>query len=520
MSDWTNGYVSELGYTYGYYPELNPERIRLAFLNAGLVMPEIGTACELGFGQGLSINAHAAASTAQWYGNDFNPSHASFAQEVAKSAKTGAAISDESFAEFCVRTDLPNFDYIGLHGIWSWISNENRKIIVDFIRRKLKVGGVLYISYNTQPGWAAMVPMQHLLSEHARLMGAQGTSLISRIDGALAFVDRFLELKPAYATANPGVVERLKRIKEQGRNYLAHEYFNQDWEPMPFSRMAEWLAPAKMSFACSAHYFDHIDAINLTSEQNAFLRGITDTTFRESVRDYLVNTQFRRDYWVKGARALDPESQSQKWREQRVSLTVPRSSVVMKIQGSAGTADLSKAVYEPLLDLLGDYLPHSVLEIEDFLAAKKIVPTQSRQAVLVLAGRGDIVVNQAESRHVASSEKCNAFNAYVLNRAKGSGDIAYLVSPATGGAIGVSRIHQLFVLARASGLNHPSDWAVFAWDKLSRQGHRVIKDGVALTTPEENLAELKAQATQFEAEHLPVFLALAVCSPISTQSPS
>jgi SAM-dependent methyltransferase len=64
---------------------------------------------------------------------------------------------DESFAEFASR-DLPEFDYIGLHGIWSWISDENRAVIVDFIRRKLKVGGVLYISYNTLPGWAPLPP--------------------------------------------------------------------------------------------------------------------------------------------------------------------------------------------------------------------------------------------------------------------------------------------------------------------------------------------------------------------------
>ena len=51
MSDWTAGYVADIGYTFGYYNELNPLRIKLAFLNAGLVCPEIGTACELGFGQ-------------------------------------------------------------------------------------------------------------------------------------------------------------------------------------------------------------------------------------------------------------------------------------------------------------------------------------------------------------------------------------------------------------------------------------------------------------------------------------
>lgn len=74
MSDWTAGYVADIGYTYGYYTELNPLRVKLAFLNAGLALPEFGTACELGFGQGLSANIHAAASITQWHGTDFNPS--------------------------------------------------------------------------------------------------------------------------------------------------------------------------------------------------------------------------------------------------------------------------------------------------------------------------------------------------------------------------------------------------------------------------------------------------------------
>jgi hypothetical protein len=45
MNDWTAGYVADIGYTFGYYAELNPLRVRLAFLNQGLVFPEVGTAC-------------------------------------------------------------------------------------------------------------------------------------------------------------------------------------------------------------------------------------------------------------------------------------------------------------------------------------------------------------------------------------------------------------------------------------------------------------------------------------------
>ena len=83
MTDWTSGYVADIGYTYGYYTELNPLRVQLAFTHAGLVTPEFGTACELGFGQGVSANIHAAATITTWHGTDFNPAQASFAQELA-----------------------------------------------------------------------------------------------------------------------------------------------------------------------------------------------------------------------------------------------------------------------------------------------------------------------------------------------------------------------------------------------------------------------------------------------------
>ena len=65
MTGWSEGYVADIGYTYGYYTELNPLRTQLAMLNAGVAVPEIKTACELGFGQGVSVNVHAAASATE-----------------------------------------------------------------------------------------------------------------------------------------------------------------------------------------------------------------------------------------------------------------------------------------------------------------------------------------------------------------------------------------------------------------------------------------------------------------------
>lgn len=41
MTDWTEGYVTDIGYVYEYHTELNPLRHRLAFVNQGLASPEI-----------------------------------------------------------------------------------------------------------------------------------------------------------------------------------------------------------------------------------------------------------------------------------------------------------------------------------------------------------------------------------------------------------------------------------------------------------------------------------------------
>lgn len=510
MTDWTAGYVADIGYTFGYYAELNPLRVKLAFLNAGLVCPETGAACELGFGQGMSANIHAAASVTQWHGTDFNPSQAAFAQELATVSGASAQLYDEAFANFANRADLPEFDYIGIHGIWSWISDENRAVIVDFIRRKLKAGGVLYISYNTQPGWAAMVPMRDLLNEHASVMGASGHGIVPRIDAALDFAGKLLAANPKYALANPQIAERINRLKEQNRNYLAHEYFNRDWLPMSFSAMEKWLSPAKLSYACSANYLDHVPEVNLSAEQQALLKEIPDVMFREAVRDFMVNQQFRKDYWVKGARRLNPLEQAEALRNQRVMLVQSRADVSLKVTGALGEATMQEAVYGPILDVLSDHQPKKIGQVEQAVKDKGVAFAQVQQAVLVLTGAGSLYAVQDEALIARAKKQCERLNAYLIDKSRGSNDLGYLASPVIAGGLTVTRFHQLFLLSRNQGRKQPAEWAQYVWSLLAMQGQKIVKEGKALETAEENLAELNAQAQVFSDKHLPILKALGI----------
>lgn len=522
MNDWTAGYIADIGYTFGYYAELNPLRVPLAFAGQGLASPAglIGTteatACELGFGQGLSANIHAAASSVSWWGTDFNPSQAAFAQSLAAASGAGASLFDEAFAEFCNRSDLPEFDFIGVHGIWSWISDENRFVLVDFIRRKLKVGGVLYISYNTLPGWAAFAPMRHLMTEHAEILGAEGRGIVSRIDGAIDFADKLLALNPTYLRANPLVADRLTKMKEHNRHYLAHEYFNRDWHPMHFATMAQWLEPAKLQYACSANYLDAIDAVNLTPEQQQFLNEIPDPMFRQTTRDFMVNQQFRKDYWVKGARRLSPLEQSTALRAQRVMLTNPLADVALKVTGSLGEATLSEAVYQPVLDRLADHQPHSLAELEASVAKDNVNFAQLQQAVMVLYGAGHLSSVQESSAGTAVAAKraqcTKALNDHLMDKARGSGEVGFLASTSTGGGVAVNRFQQLFLLAISLGKKTPEEWAAHTWNIVAAQGQCLIKEGKQIESVEDNLAELNQQAKLFAEKQLPILRALGVCS--------
>ncbi len=388
---WNAGYVTDVNYTFGYYGELNPLRSRLPLLLSGRHAPKFENACELGFGQGLSVAIHAAAQpSVHWYGTDFNPSQAAFASEMTGLAGADAKLFDEAFSDFCARRDLPDFDFIGLHGIWTWISDENRRILVDFIRRKLRPGGVLYISYNTLPGLSSSAPIRHLMKRHADVMGAPGMGPVGQTDASLTFIEQLLAQEPLYAKANPAAVERFKAIKGQDRKYVAHEYMNRDWVPMYFADMEAWLAEAKVDFAASAHALDSLNDLNMTPDQATFLRGVPDASLRETIRDFYTNQQFRRDYWLRGSRNLVGHEQVALLREERVLLSTARADLPTKVRGGLGEAGLVEQIYHPIYEALQDHKPRTIGDLEADVASKGVSLQQLISAVTILYGLGSL----------------------------------------------------------------------------------------------------------------------------------
>lgn len=512
MESWSAGYAAEVDYTHGYFKELNPLNVKLALLDAGIALPQNISACELGFGQGLSVNIHAAASDTLWFGTDFSPTQAGFAQQMAKTCENQAWLFDQSFAEFAARNDLPEFDYIALHGTWTWVSDENRRILVDFISRKLKVGGVLYISYNTQAGWANMIPIRHLLNEHAKTMAAQGADPVERIQSAFIFTEQLLATNPTYLKANPQVRKNFDLIKTQNPNYLAHEYFSADWKPMPFAEMHSWLSSAKLDYVCSANTLDQVNALNLTESQEALINAQPNPTFRETLRDLSTNQQFRKDYWVKGARRLDQFEQMEQLMALRFVLGTPREEIELTAIGTLGEVRLKAETYQPLLDFFADYQIKSLQQLMIAMQPNGIGFDKIMQAMLILTGNGTLHPANEDVAIESARAKTAKLNRFLLNKARASDEISYLASPVTGGGIATQGYEMLFLLAMQFGHNTPEVIAPFVWGLLKQRGIRLNQRGQLLESDTDNIEELQNQVRVFLGEPLKVYRALGIAT--------
>lgn len=512
VADWTAGYTTEIDYTHGYHHELKPLAMRQALLSKRVQhrWPDKLRYLELGFGQGVSLNIHAAATGGEFWGCDFNPAQAANARELGIASGANVTILDDSFEELAARTDLPTFDVIALHGIWSWVSEENRGVIVEIARRHLAVGGIFYVSYNALPGWSAAAPLRHLLKLHAEFVSAPAQGLELKVDAALDFAQSLADGNAAYFRSNPGMLDWLRRIQSQVRRYVAHEYFNAHSLAMAFSDMARYLSEAKLSFSAPAALIEHLDIVNLTDQQQKLLQGLPHPILQQSVRDYFVNQTFRRDLWVKGPRPLSPDSHAGLTRSQGYVLAIVSEDVPLTVQGPVAKIQLEPAIYRPVVEALAanSYVPKTLQQLCEQLP--DLGPPQIDQALTLLGGVGYVMPTQSEEAIRAAKPICDRLNAHLVAKSMHSDDAQYLASPVVGGGIAVSRFQQLFARSLKGGKQTPAEWAQEAWATLVVQGQKLTKEDRILESPEESIAVLTEQALAFERKALPILRALQV----------
>lgn len=505
MQDWSDGYVEGIDYQHGFYRELSPAQTEFALLLKGY-RPPIPCAqgfryAELGAGHANTSSLLAAVHPeGRFNAVDFNPSHIAGARGFAQDAGLdNLRLLEASFAEFATRSE-EQYDAIILHGVWSWVSDGNRAILVDILRRKLRAGGVAFLSYNALPGKAVQMGVRKILLEHA----ATGVGdLPDRIRAALNFAGRALQSAPQRAET-AGLLGEIERLKKCTPNYVAHEYLNRDWTAFYAGDVARELAGAKLSYAGPALMADELANLALPAEANALIEE-ADPASRETLRDIMMNRPFRRDLFVKGAERLSGRERMERLGAVRFALSVPPGDVPEAIVLPGNRLRLQKVLAEPLIAAL-DERPRQL----DELARLPALAAHGREAILqgltLMVGTSHAAPVLSEAAEAACLESAVRYNAAVLERNRMGKELRDLASPLLGSGISITNLEALFLLAR----NRRLDPVTFANDELSALG-RALADGDGKPlTGEQGLDALREQDQQFVDRRLPTLRKLRI----------
>ena len=513
MSSWTSGYVTDIEYTSGFYRELAPSYLQFVLLSQKLRSSPIGpgtTYCELGCGQGFGTALLAAANPqAQFWGFDFNPAQIASARRLAEDAGlANITFEDYSFEQAVALPfdALPQFDTIVLHGIYSWISPENRRFIVEFIQKRLKPGGLVYVSYNCLPGWAGIAPIQRLMREKAN-RDPDRSDL--QAEAALKFAERLRSGGAAYFAQNPSSGPRMDKLPSMNSQYLAHEYLNGHWYPFYHLDVVREMEPARLVYAASASLAENIDTVSVPADILALLTETRDSGWKETIRDFASNKQFRRDLFMRGAPPLAALEQGRLLSELRFGLMVPRAVVSFKFRGPIGDFTGQEDIYLPIVDALAQR-PHTLTELKQLPGLSERSPAALLQAAIFLVHSGQ-VHPLPNDPHGNSGDIARAFNRVVAGRIRIGQQLSFLAAPAAGTGLGVSYVELIAVLALLENPTvTPQQAAQLGWSIMAQTGQRLMKEGKTLQGQAETMPELEKQLAAIWNEKLPVWRMLGV----------
>ncbi len=350
---WSDGYVTEIDYEQFFFRDLSPARLDFVCSQTGHVPPAVDrpfTYCELGSGMGLTTNVLAASNPlGRFWAADINPRHVVTARRLARDAELENVVHLEaSFGEL-LEADLPRFDYITLHGIWSWVSPQARRDIRQFLRQRLEPGGVVYISYNTPIGWGREQTLGRVFREIARAIPGP---LTHRVEIATGVLRGLVEQGRGYFADNEDAERWLDHIASKPPGRTAHEYLNEHWAMFTHPEVARDLAEAKVDFVGSTDVLRNYDRYAMGEFSTRAAKSLKDPAVNELLKDLEGEWSLRRDVYMRGPAVPPPQEIHELLGRMTVHLLQPRHKLQSQTKTPAGESAVQPDLFDPIADAL------------------------------------------------------------------------------------------------------------------------------------------------------------------------
>jgi SAM-dependent methyltransferase len=513
MAEWSGGYVTDVEYSVDFRREQSPCYLDLACLLNGITPPDSSDQiryCDLGCGSGFAVSLLAAANPSiECWGIDFNPAHIAIGRRLqADTGLDNLHLRESAFSDLVKpSSDMPQFDYVVLHGVYTWIGASEREAIVEFLRSHVKPGGVVYNAYNTLPGWAAEQPLQRVLSTYSRFARERSDRAVEK---AIGFAKRLRDAG-AEPLNLPPVFEKLDGLIAADRQrYLAHEYLNADWNPRYHEDVARELAQAKLEYVGSAQLEENFAQLMLTPEQRELCAELGDPAVAETLKDFFTRRGFRKDVYVRGKRRIPPPELNEILRAIKLNLIPLPDEVRYEFKTPSGKAQFDEKVYRPVFETLS-HGPATVGELVDLppLRGSNATPVE---LVASLVGTYQALWQLREADE-ASRRRATRFNAVVTQQALSEARKVFPVAAPTLGTSLQLNQGQAFVYAQIIAGTELSTEAVataISAEFARRGAHLKTGEGQQVSTPEETLAILRREVEPVLSQSLPRWRRLGV----------
>ena len=185
-----------------------------------------------------------------------------------------------------------------------------------------------------------------------------------------------------------------------------------------------------------------------------------------------------------------------------MSLSSVPDDIDLKIKNENKEANLQSEIYSPILLELSK---HSYIKLENLIndtsLSSNLSERQIIEAVFILIGKG--VLNP--SLHLSDKStkaRCRAINNHFLEASQYVDHFKHFASSNSCGAIVVSKIEQLFLLALSMGHTKSKEVVDFVIKNLKAQSQKLSVPGTELKNQDQERQELAKQFNDFNAKRL------------------
>ena len=199
---------------------------------------------------------------------------------------------------------LGTYDYIIAHGFYSWVDEDTKDNFLRLCKEHLGENGILYMSYNTYPGWHKMDSVRALLefankdidTLNHREKVRHGKTVASKL-GAL-----MLEYDTVKAQQGP-FLQSLRQTLQKQDCYVGHDHLEPVNTPVYFHQCMDHMAEHGFTYLCDCDLnLSFPDVYDETLRTKLQELAPHDPLAREQYIDFMLNTAFRKSLFThKGA---------------------------------------------------------------------------------------------------------------------------------------------------------------------------------------------------------------------------